>query len=179
MTHIPLHKHTSTQGDVDAPKHIVKMGDGHVAAAPWRIETVLGSCLGIALVWRRQAIYGMAHVVLPRCTNPDDPRKTRYGDTAVPYLLETMGVPRSQWKDVRAVLAGGSQIFQEGKTHVGASNDESVRASLRSHRIRVIGEDTGGTTPRRLVINTSTGIVECIHLVKDDEPSSSRWKLMH
>ena len=162
------------------PRHIVKIGEGHVAGAPWRIETVLGSCLGVALVWREGGVYGVAHVVLPRRHQADDTRYTRYGDTAVPYLLRRMGVPEAKWRDVRAILVGGSEMYEGSHSHVGNDNYSAVRASLREHGIRVVGRDVGGRVPRRLVIDSANGTAESIHLNDDDTHSGEHtWKLVH
>lgn len=143
------------------------------------IETVLGSCIGVVLVWRRARVFGMAHVVLPQRIDPTDHRRARFADTAVPWLLQGMGVPGDQRRDVVAVIAGGSSLYGNTVHHVGHCNDQAVGQALQAHGIRVVGRDIGGDVPRRLVVNTTAGIAESSHLHADDRFTiEHRWRLV-
>ena len=161
-------------------RHIVRIGEGHVADGDCRIETVLGSCVGVGLVWRGRRVFGMAHVVLPQRPSASDLRYTRYGDVAVEYLLRRMGVPEPEWRQVRAVIAGGAEMYEGSQAPVGDSNLRAVRASLRRLGIKVVGVDVGGTHPRRLVIDGATATATS-RGIPDGEPNQQEhtWKLIH
>ena len=62
------------------------IGQWALAAAPTKIQTLLGSCVGVVLYHRAAKLGGVAHIVLPAApANADHPGK--YADTAIPALI--------------------------------------------------------------------------------------------
>jgi len=112
----------------------------------------LGSCVGLILCDPLTWVLGMAHIVLPTSPSASPPEPARYGDTAVPFLLEEMGKLGAAPSRVTAQMAGGARMFEISgiSGDIGRRNVEAVRESLARHGVPVTGECVGGTSGRTL-----------------------------
>jgi chemotaxis protein CheD len=143
----------------------VAMGQWAVAAAPSRIRTLLGSCVGVVLYDRNSKLGGLAHIVLPASRGPVD-HPGKYADTAIPGMIaefERRFGSRTRMR-LTAKLAGGASMFQvdtpaESTLNIGRRNQEAIEAILDALRIPVLARDLGGSTGRRLTLDTVSGIV--------------------
>ena len=153
---------------VDSPAIIaVAIGQWAVAGAPTKIRTLLGSCVGLVLYDRVARLGGLAHIVLPEARGVVD-HPGKYADTAIPMLvadfdrrLGTKARPR-----LTAKLVGGANMFQMAPAtrensglNIGQRNQDAIEQILSKLTIPVIARDVGGTTGRRLTLDTATGIV--------------------
>ena len=141
---------------------MVRMGEYAFSgtAGDMLVSLGLGSCIGLALLDRRAAVAGLAHVVLPAAGGRDGaPGKS--ADTAVPVLLDAVVGLGARRTRVEAVLVGGASMFAgAGSTlEVGARNAAAVKAELAKERIRIHAEDTGGTKGRTVRVAPATGVV--------------------
>lgn len=126
------------------------MGELAVSAAPddELVSMGLGSCVGVAVVDREQAVAGLAHVMLP-VANAAYSAPAKFADRAIPALLacvERLGARRER---MVAVLAGGAQMFAGGGNglaglDLGARNEAAVRAALGDAGVPVRAAATGG-----------------------------------
>ncbi|MBS1971758.1 MAG: chemotaxis protein CheD [Bdellovibrionales bacterium] len=135
----------------------VKIGkDGEV------LKTILGSCVGIALVWRDKKISGLAHCLLPDIIPASQPHTIgRFVETAIPGLLHQMEVPPSKYHEIEAIVAGGGNMTNprvcNRNTLVGTANANLAKKMLGKLGIKIIHEDTGGEEGRKLIVNSATG----------------------
>jgi chemotaxis protein CheD len=135
------------------------MGELAVAQGDGVLRTLLGSCIGIALYDRRQAVGGLAHVVLPQSRKPDDP-PGKFVDTAIPALLQAMSDVGTRPIKAEARIAGGANMFATTVTDtVGRRNIEACERLLAEHRIPLVARHCGGEQGRRMKLETSTGRV--------------------
>ncbi len=135
----------------------------NIAKAPQLIRTTgLGSCVGVVLFDERKQISGMAHVMLPNSelTRVKPINKAKYADTAIPLLLENLIKWGAGAHEVKAKIAGGSQMFQfaggNEMMRVGPRNVEAVKKELDRLHIRLVAEDTGGNKGRTIEFNPQT-----------------------
>lgn len=142
----------------------VPIGQWAVAAAPTRIRTLLGSCVGVILHDRVARLGALAHVVLPDSRGVKD-HPGKFADTAIPAMIEDME-RRLQVKTrgrLVAKLAGGARMFAvENATaalNIGQLNGEAVERILGELRIPIVARDLGGVSGRHLTLDTSSGIV--------------------
>jgi chemotaxis protein CheD len=117
----------------------------------------LGSCIGLALVDRRSAVAGLAHVVLPAAEGRAE-AAGKFADTAVPALLDAVVRAGGRRTRLEAVLVGGASMFAFGGAglDIGRRNDAAVRAELAKLRIPVAAADTGGTRGRTVRVHVET-----------------------
>lgn len=152
----------------DSPAIIsVAIGQWTVAAAPTKIRTLLGSCVGVVLYDRAARLGGLAHIVLPEAQGAID-HPGKYADTAIPALVTDFD--RRLGGKVRArliaKLVGGANMFQINPSlhessglNIGRRNLEAVEQLLGELTIPIIARDVGGVTGRRLTLDTASGIV--------------------
>lgn len=143
----------------------VAIGRWGVVAAPVKLHTLLGSCVGIVLHDRTAKIGGLAHIVLPDSRgSTESPGK--FADTAIPGMIDE--IERLLQGKVRgrltAKIAGGASMFQVSassgpESNIGELNRVAVERILASLRIPILGRDVGGSSGRRLTFDTATGIV--------------------
>ena len=146
-----------------ASEIMVRMGEHATArsGAATLAAIGLGSCIGLALIDRGASVAGLAHVMLPAAP-PDGPGATpgKFGDHAVPALmqdLERLGARRSR---MQAVLVGGARMFSIGSTmDIGARNEAATREALAAARVPVLAAETSGSTGRTIRVDPAGGVV--------------------
>jgi chemotaxis protein CheD len=158
----------SSTDSADGPTIIaVAIGQWAVATAPTKIRTLLGSCVGVVLYDRIAKLGGLAHIVLPEARGVTD-HPGKYADTAIPALIADL--ERKLGPTVRprltAKLVGGANMFQidlamreNSNLNIGQRNQEAIEQLLDRFTIPIIARDVGGTTGRRLTLDTISGTV--------------------
>ena len=137
----------------------VKMGEIAVAKGNGVLRTLLGSCLGLALYDRRRKVGGLAHVVLPEGRGRDAP-PGKFVDTAIPALIREMEALGGRPLKPEARIAGGANMFATSITNtVGRQNIEACERLLVEFGIPLLGRHCGGEQGRRMVLDTSAGVV--------------------
>ena len=111
------------------------------------LETLLGSCVGIAVWDERSGNGGLAHVVLPDSQGKVAAPGT-FVDTAVLELKNRLLERGANPYSMRAKLAGGAIMFGKNTETVGTRNSKAALNNLDQQKIRVVAEDLGGTKGR-------------------------------
>ncbi|MBI1207983.1 MAG: hypothetical protein GC191_11935 [Azospirillum sp.] len=142
------------------PTVCLSAGDIQCERIPQLLRTVLGSCVAVCLWDRRQHFGGMSHFILP--TTPDNSeRSPRFGDVAVPALIEQMLKLGSRVTDLEAKLFGGANVLpiQCDDLAVGGRNIEVAFAALERRGIPVVASRLSGQQGVVLVQCTECGDV--------------------
>jgi chemotaxis protein CheD len=143
----------------------VAIGQWTVAAAPVKIRTLLGSCVGVVLYDRVARMGGLAHIVLPDSRGTAD-HPGKYADTAIPAMIAE--IERRLRVKARgrlvAKLLGGASMFSTSASlnralNIGQQNQDAVEQILDVLSIPILGRDLGGGCGRHLTFDTSSGIV--------------------
>ncbi len=140
----------------------VKMAGIEYGRSPDCLETLLGSCVGVAVWDRSSKLGGLAHVVLPESHGrPGPPGK--FADTAVGQLKQQLLSRGAVPGRMTAKIAGGSTMFgQRSERDVGEKNCHAVREALRLLGIRITAEHVGGNQGRIIRFNLRDGSVEVL-----------------
>lgn len=147
----------------------VAIGQWAVAAAPSKIRTLLGSCVGVVLYDRAGRVGGLAHIVLPNSRGAVD-HPGKYADTAIPGLIADLDRAlrgKSAGRLVAKLTGGASMFTLDGVSsspsstimNIGRTNQEAVEQILSELRIPVIARDLGGAAGRHVTLDTATGLV--------------------
>ena len=147
-------------GPVAMAETMVRMGElaASAVAGDVLVSLGLGSCIGLALVDRRQGVAGLAHVVLPTSGGNAEPGTFKFADHAVPELIDRMLAAGARRPNLDAVLVGGASMFtvSSASLEVGQRNEAAVRDELDAAHIRVIASETGGTRGRTIRVHVAT-----------------------
>lgn len=121
----------------------------------------LGSCVGICLYDNKKKIAGLVHILLLQAI-PGQKNIFKFADTAIPALLEKMFQAGAGKGEVLAKISGGARMFSGTNSlfDIGKRNVEAVKHTLRSVRVPLRGEDTGGNRGRTITFFVGEGNVE-------------------
>jgi chemotaxis protein CheD len=140
--------------------HTIGIAGVRVVAAPEKVRTVLGSCVGVALFDRVMKIGGLCHVMLPSSTQGSGDRG-KFADTAVDWLLEEVLKAGADAKRLAAKIGGGASMFgNKVDGGIGDRNIQAVKERLSKHGVRLVAHEVGGTKGRKMMLDPATGEVE-------------------
>lgn len=135
-------------------------GEMAAYATACTVTTILGSCVAACIYDLEAGIGGLTHHLLPRGPAAA-PRPGRFGNLAVPRLVDRLVALGARPDALRAKLFGGAcvlDVFRRSGRHLGAENVEIARAALSSLGIPVVAEDVEGRRGRRLLFQTRDGV---------------------
>ena len=134
------------------------------------LTALLGSCVGIGMIWRKQGRCGLAHCFLPDGVEAGE-GSARYVSAAVPRLLAMMGVRREQYDEVDVVIAGGARMLNLRPVGgaVGTRNIEAARSQLSLRGLQVRFQDVGGSQGRRLSIDCDQQTFSVVRIAREQE----------
>ncbi len=158
-THLRTRNGVGVEQDLRNAKPMIRMGEMATGMAGDVLQTLLGSCIGIALYDRKRKIGGLAHIVLPKSRRPDDP-PGKCADLAIPSLIAMLESHADGSIRLSAKLAGGAKMLSSSKTaDIGEQNQRACEQLLRELRIPIVARDCGGSQGRRMSFDVSTGTV--------------------
>jgi chemotaxis protein CheD len=143
------------------PNCFLKQGMIAVSQEECIITTVLGSCISVCLWDTIAGIGGMNHYMLPLWNGEGLP-SPRYGNIAIPRLIEKMTGSGGKKSNLRAKVFGGAEmlsVLKESKMKIGAQNIILAEDLLTKEGIPIVSIDVGGHRGRRIQFNTKTGAV--------------------
>jgi len=143
----------------------MQIGHGHQV-----LTALLGSCVGIGMIWRNQGRCGLAHCFLPDGVEVCED-SARYVSAAVPRLLALMGVRREQYDEVDVVIAGGARMLNLRALGgaVGTRNVEAARSHLSLRGLQVRFQDVGGSQGRRLSIDCDQQTFSVVRIAREQQ----------
>ncbi len=135
----------------------LKSGEVYIALQPTKVITVVGSCVSVLLFDKAQKLGGMNHFVHPYATLPGM-TDANYGEPAMRRLLREFQNAGGNLKTTIAhVLGGGSH--PKMNDWVGINNINVARQFLVEHGIRITHSETGDKIGRKIIFDTSSGLV--------------------
>ena len=142
----------------------VGLGDLFLSRSEDLVAYSLGSCIGICLWDPIVKVAAMSHVVLPTAPAAGPVALPgKFGDTAVPAMLDALARAGAQKFRLQCKIAGGAAVLALGGggslPKIGERNIEAVKNALAKVNIRVLGEQTGGNMGRTVRLEPSTGQV--------------------
>lgn len=137
----------------------IRMGEMSVTGGGLQLQTLLGSCVGLALFDSRRKVGGLAHIVLPE-SHGRTGKPGKFVDTAIPQLIVQMNALAGMNVKPIAKLAGGASMFStNASTQIGQQNIEACEILLRQLGIPILARHCGGDKGRRMLLDTSDGRV--------------------
>lgn len=141
----------------------VKIGEVKVGKSGDILKATLGSCVGIAFVWKKKNIYGLAHCLLPESVESDFKISAKYVSQAVPSLMALLKIKKEDIDEIEVYFAGGgnmmSQLSKRNVDHIGTLNIEAARKYLKLNGFKFKELDSGGEVGRQIFVNCTSGEV--------------------
>ena len=128
---------------------------------PYKVNTILGSCIAVCLWDRKLKTGGMCHYMLP-LWNGEGLASPKYGNIAIEKLLEKMYSFGSEKKYIVAKVFGGGEVIQTKIPHfkIGERNIQLAWEQLKEMKIPIISSSVGGKNGRKIIFYTETGEVK-------------------
>jgi chemotaxis protein CheD len=142
--------------------HFLHAGQVYVSARSESIVLILGSCVAVCVWDPINAIGGATQYLLPAWEGRGT-SSPRYGNVAIPSLLQKLADARANREQLRAKVFGGGCLIgikRDGSAnidHLGNRNAEIAREILAKGRIPVVASDVGRNRGQRIVFRTDTG----------------------
>ncbi len=136
----------------DIVLHTLFPGDIVCADRGERLETLLGSCVAVILTDRHRTVGAMCHIVHAGAANDHSSKPEAHADAAIDTLYRVLSARGYTPKLCDAYVYGGGNMFPmlvDG-AHVGQKNSHCVLERLKRDHVRVVFQDLGGASYRRL-----------------------------
>lgn len=155
-------------------RHFLLPGDIAFASQHANLSTLLGSCVAVCLHDEKRRMGGMNHFMLPS-HGAGGPRvsKGKYGEYAIPRLVAMAERAGCTLSSLTAQVFGGGHVAghlgsmgEVGLYNVSDRNVITAEVTLRQLGVKIIRRDTGGTTARKIHMDTATGEVLLTHVQK-------------
>lgn len=139
----------------------VQIGEVKIAQSGQILTAILGSCIGLGLLYPARDVYGLAHCLLSGSGDTSDKIGGRHVDQALRSLVSLMKIGPDDYRQMKAIVVGGANLTQSPETDptrlVGSHNSRSAYRAVRGLGLRNIFEDTGGVLGRQVDIDCTTG----------------------
>jgi chemotaxis protein CheD len=150
-----------TTDTLTRPAKVANAGMSQIVflAAPEQARSVVGSCIALTLYHRHTGLGALGHIVLPKSEGRGGP-PGKFVDTAIPYMIQTLGEEGAASSGLVAKICGGAAMFgPKGAMQIGANNIEAITELLAEERISIGGVHFGGEKGRRVTFDCETGKV--------------------
>ncbi|MGE5604913.1 MAG: chemotaxis protein CheD [Bacteroidota bacterium] len=147
---------------------IVKVGMAElkIAKAPGKIAALgLGSCVAICAYDSVIKVGGIAHVMLPLSSMAvGDNNRAKFGNTAVPFLLEEMEKIGAVTHRLDIKLVGGAEMFvheiRNERLKIGERNLKVIEEACQKSGLKISGRCVGGNTGKSVTLDLESGEVQ-------------------
>jgi len=141
----------------------VQIGEVRTASKKGLLRTsAIGSCIGITFYDPDTKTGGLAHIMLPGKA-PEDASsgRTKYAENAIEQVLAEFSSMGISARHLKVVLAGAGNVLAKRNDTICKELLASVLETLKARKLRIEGQDTGGTDARALSLDLDTGRVCC------------------
>jgi chemotaxis protein CheD len=151
---------------LQAPRHVVGIGECAVGSSGVIVTHALGSCVAVCVYDPAAKVGGLLHFLLPESRiNPARAasQPCAFADTGIPLLFQA-AYARGLVKGSCVVrLVGGAEITGDGvkaALGVGKRNGLAARNLLWRNGVLVKGEALGGNLARTVTLHLDTGRID-------------------
>jgi len=149
----------------------VGIGEIKIGTGTDFLRATLGSCIGIAVLWKARDCFGLAHCLLPESASGDigsnRHHRARFISDAVPLLLKTMSISPINYAEIDIHLVGGARMLstQQSSSRIGMTNIRAAEHFLTLYGLSVTRKDIGGRHGRQITVDCSSGVVNITKII--------------
>jgi chemotaxis protein CheD len=144
-------------------------GEFHLSTKPEKVMTVLGSCISVIMYDTNRQISMMSHNLMPSCGNPTTcngncPNVYKYIECSVKKMVKVYDSVNIKRNNIVVKLFGGAELMAGGRNFeslnsIGSRNIETAKKIIEEKELRLVAQDLGGETSRKIIFVTHTGEV--------------------
>ena len=137
-----------------APIRHIWAGVFEVGCGDTVLTALLGSCVGIAIVWPRKRRAALAHCLLGEAPAHEAGAGARYVSTAIPAMLRALGARPEDYAQLEVIAAGGASLFGKAQlpVTVGDKNIAALERAVQTLGLRVVHHRLGGRQGCRITL---------------------------
>ncbi|MGB9747475.1 MAG: chemotaxis protein CheD [Bacteroidales bacterium] len=145
---------------VQYSEHFLLPSTLYVSDSPCRIITILGSCVSVCIWDKTLRIGGMNHYMLP-LWNGEGLASPKYGNIAIPKLIDEMLKHGSRKKDMVIKIFGGGNVINtvSSEISIGERNVNIAKEILSEQSLFIAASSVNGQYGRKILFDTYTGDV--------------------
>lgn len=148
-----------------------KMSEIHVKIAEVKtgqsgdiLKATLGSCVGIAFIWKDKNLCGLAHCFLPETETDQHIIGAKYVNQAILSLMKIMDIRKEDIKKIEVYVAGGgnmmNRLLKSNNSQVGKFNAEAAFKYLDYYGFRIKESSVGSSSGSKIIVDCTTWDVE-------------------
>lgn len=141
----------------------VKIGEVKVGRVGDILKATLGSCVGIAFLWKEKGVCGLAHCLLPETNENKNVISAKFVNQAIPSLMALLKIKPENISEIEVHIAGGGnmmfQLSQRNTNHVGVQNAAMAQKLLKDLGFKIKTSDLGGDNGRQIFVDCTSGDV--------------------
>ena len=150
---------------------VARMGQMQVTSDGAMLKAIMGSCVGIGILWRKREVYAMSHCLLGNAPPDSGEPTAKFVSHAVPMMLQAMGaVSARDLLQLEAVVVGGGQMLQQsgnpGGEEIGPSNLAAAKENLRAHNVTLRHLENAEYNASQLFVDGRTGEYKVVLIPK-------------
>lgn len=155
-----MQKQVKYNGEIVYKEHFLYPASLFVSSEPYRIVTVLGSCVAVCIWDSVLRIGGMNHFMVP-FWNGDGLASPKYGNIAIPKLVEEMMAMGSQKRNMVVKVFGGGNVVDtiSRQYAIGERNIRIAMEMLSELNLTIAASSLGGIQGRKIMFDSYTGEV--------------------
>ncbi len=116
-------------------------GEFFASSKPYKITTVLGSCVGVTIFNRRLKIGGLNHYLLPGDVSVKDTNLNKYGFFSIKNLINNLLRFDPEISNLEAKIFGGGRVINSMLDfNIGLKNIAIARKILNDYKIPIVCE---------------------------------------
>lgn len=135
----------------------VHIGQVKIAKDGEILKAILGSCVGIGIIWREKRLCGLAHCLLPQSPTNTFQIGGRFVNQAMRSLIALMRIRPHDLKGPAVIIVGGSNITApSGADHsklIGAHNFRKAIEEAKLNDLNLIYTEAGDDEGRKIIID--------------------------
>lgn len=149
---------------------IARIGGMCITNGEDTLKAVLGSCVGIAIFWRKRKLYCLSHCLLADSSSGIRELNAKYVSDAIPLMLQAMENTGRQRFELEAVVVGGGTMLQEhgncNAVKIGPDNLEAARKHLAMHNVSLAYLKNAGKFASQIIVDGLQGSYEVVLIPK-------------
>lgn len=155
---------------------VLMPGEIHLAQKPTLVSTLLGSCVSLVFYCKRQRITAISHAQLPedkvthKCSDlcpvkclamTGDEMRNKYLTCSTQNILGQLAALGVKKEELEVKIFGGANVLATytSSQAIGTQNVAMAHSLVAHHRLKLVGEDTGGECGRTIYCYTDSSEV--------------------